>query len=85
MERNKGQSCEKNECFRIALALSRVEVALKGQIGQNITINYLSVLIKQELRKKLKTVFEFALLQTKTPRSKRRRPKLINTSCSCRH
>ena len=52
MARNKGQSCEKNECFRIALASSRVAVTLKGQIGQTITINYFYVLIKQELRKK---------------------------------
>ena len=39
MERNKEQSCEKNECFCIALASSPVEVTLKGQIGQTITIN----------------------------------------------
>ena len=40
----------------------------KGTLNQNITINYLYVLIKQKLSKKKLTrrVFEYVLLQIKT-------------------
>ena len=37
--RNEGESCEKNDCFCVALALSRVVVSFKGQISKHITMN----------------------------------------------